>query len=79
MKFSATLAAVGAATAAANPLHNTPLNIPTITIAPTVEMPMQGLGTWEYNDTVAGAAVAMALEMGYTHIVSAPLMFNRGK
>jgi hypothetical protein len=35
MKFCATLAAVGAATAAANPLHNTPLSIPTITIAPT--------------------------------------------
>ena len=36
-----------------------------------VELPMQGLGTWQYNDTVAGAAVAKALKMGYVHIDTA--------
>jgi len=73
MKLAATIAAaaVSASAATSNPLHNTKLNIPTITIAPTVEMPLQGLGTWEYNDTVAEAAVTAALDMGYTHIDTA--------
>lgn len=56
---------------ATNALHSTPLKIPTITIAPTVEMPLQGLGTWLYNDSVAEKAVATALDMGYTHIDTA--------
>jgi len=33
-----------------------------------VFLPMQGLGTWQYNDTVAGAAVESALKMGYGEI-----------
>jgi len=32
---------------------------------------MMGLGTWQYNSTVAGAAVAAALEMGYTNVDTA--------
>jgi hypothetical protein len=48
MKFvSAALA--GAAASNIHPLQ-TVLNIPTVTIAPTVEMPMQGLGTWLYSE-----------------------------
>ena len=68
---SAVAASTAAETTSSNPLHNTALNIPTITIAPTVEMPMQGLGTWEYNDSVAEQAVLAALKMGYTHIDTA--------
>ena len=45
--------------------------IPTVTIASGVEMPMAGLGTWQYNSSVAEAAVLLALGMGYTHIDTA--------
>ena len=34
-------------------------------------MPMVGIGTWLYNDTIAEEAVASALEVGYTHIDTA--------
>ena len=43
----------------------------TITIAPGVEMPLAGLGTWQYNSSVAKAAVLSALKLGYTHIDTA--------
>eukprot|EP00941_MAST-03F_sp_MAST-3F-sp1_P005751 g5751.t1 len=46
-------------------------SIPTVEIAPGVDLPMAGLGTWLYNNTRAGNAVAMALELGYTHIDTA--------
>ena len=45
--------------------------IPTTTIAPGVHLPMSGLGTWQYNDTVAEAATTLALSLGYTHIDTA--------
>lgn len=45
--------------------------VPTITIAPGVHMPMVGIGTWEYNDTVAQAAVESALDIGYTAVDTA--------
>ena len=45
--------------------------VPSITIAPGVEMPLVGLGTWQYNSTVARAAVSQALKLGYTHIDTA--------
>ena len=51
-------------------------NIPTIHIGrdlkgEAVQLPMTGIGTWQYNDTVAEAAVALALSLGYTHIDTA--------
>jgi diketogulonate reductase-like aldo/keto reductase len=46
-------------------------NIPDVEISPGVHLPLVGLGTWEYNSTRAGAAVALALELGYTHIDTA--------
>jgi diketogulonate reductase-like aldo/keto reductase len=58
-------AAAAAAVAAAAP------KIPTMEIAPGVNIPMSGLGTWQYNDTVAGAATSLALSLGYTHIDTA--------
>jgi len=48
-----------------------PLPIPTKTIAPGVELPMAGLGTWQYNSSQAYNASLMALKMGYTHIDTA--------
>ena len=30
-----------------------------------------GIGTWQYNNSVAEAAVALALSLGYTHIDTA--------
>eukprot|EP00038_Savillea_parva_P006095 m.161630 g.161630 ORF g.161630 m.161630 type:complete len:312 (-) comp12099_c0_seq1:100-1035(-) len=49
----------------------TPLPIPTKTIAPGVELPMAGLGTWQYNTSEAYNATLMALQLGYTHIDTA--------
>jgi len=70
-----TLAAVAAVATSAPITHdllpNGAAKIPTVTIAPGVEMPMAGIGTWQYNDTVAGATVAAALKLGYTHIDTA--------
>ena len=45
--------------------------IPTTEIAPGVHFPMTGLGTWQYNDTVAEAATRLALDIGYTHVDTA--------
>ena len=47
--------------------------IPAIEIAPKVWMPMSGLGTWQYNDSVAEAAVSAYLsdEVAGTHIDTA--------
>lgn len=36
-----------------------------------VNLPMSGLGTWQYNDTRAGAATTLALSVGYTLIDTA--------
>ena len=45
--------------------------VPTLEIFPGVNLPMAGLGTWLYNDTRAGAAVELALSLGYVHIDTA--------
>jgi diketogulonate reductase-like aldo/keto reductase len=45
--------------------------VPTLEIAPGVHLPMTGLGTWQYNDTIAEAAVSLALSLGYPHIDTA--------
>ena len=37
--------------------------IPTVTIAPGVNMPLQGVGTWLYNETRAYGAVLRALTL----------------
>eukprot|EP00040_Diaphanoeca_grandis_P005713 m.34181 g.34181 ORF g.34181 m.34181 type:complete len:320 (-) comp16941_c0_seq1:24-983(-) len=53
------------------------LNIPTKTIAPGVELPMAGLGTWQYNESEAKDAVLTALNLGYTHIDTALGYYNQ--
>ena len=58
-------AGISLAAAASSP------KIPTMNIAPGVDLPMVGLGTWQYNDTVAEAATTIALDLGYTHIDTA--------
>jgi len=45
--------------------------IPTITIASGVEMPLAGIGTWQYNSSAAEAAVLTAVGLGCTHIDTA--------
>eukprot|EP01048_Picozoa_sp_COSAG05_P041461 COSAG05_NODE_21830_length_269_cov_0.600000_1_plen_72_part_10 len=50
--------------AACNAEEAAPKKIPTLEIAEGVEIPMVGLGTWQYNDTVAEAATTLALSIG---------------
>ena len=44
---------------------------PTIEIAPGVHLPLVGIGTWQYNNSVTEAAVLSALSMGYEHVDTA--------
>lgn len=71
-----TASALSVQTAAA--IAETPnLSVPTLEIAPGVHMPMAGLGTWQYNDSVAYDASALALSLGYTHIDTALGYYNQ--
>ena len=45
--------------------------IPMSGIAGPMEMPMVGLGTWEYNTSVAFDAVNTAFAAGYRHVDTA--------
>jgi len=47
------------------------VQVPTVEIAKGVHLPLVGLGTWLYNDTVAYDACKSALAMGYPHIDTA--------
>jgi 2,5-diketo-D-gluconate reductase A len=49
---------------------------PTVTIAPGVEMPLVGLGTWQANGRRAYDAVLHALELGYRHVDTATMYGN---
>jgi 2,5-diketo-D-gluconate reductase A len=51
---------------------------PTVTIAPGVEMPLVGLGTWQANGDEAYDAVRCALDVGYRHIDTAAAYRNEG-
>lgn len=46
-------------------------SMPTVEISPGVHMPLVGLGTWQYNDTIAYQAVCNAIDAGYTYIDTA--------
>merc|ERR1719221_2543086 len=57
-----------------------PTNYPSVPIRGvdgTIRMPLYGLGTWQYNDTVAKAAVSAAFELGYRHVDTALLYGNQ--
>jgi 2,5-diketo-D-gluconate reductase A len=49
---------------------------PTVTIAPGIEMPLVGLGTWQATGKRAHAAVLRGLEVGYRHIDTATMYGN---
>jgi len=58
------------------------LDIPTVNIGKDasgkdVNLPMAGLGTWEYNNSRAGAAVEVALGIGYVHVDTAFIYGNQ--
>ena len=40
-------------------------------IGKTIRMPLVGIGTWLYNDSVAQGAVTSALSLGYRHVDTA--------
>lgn len=42
-----------------------------------IQMPLVGLGTWQYNDSVAEAAVVKAFEIGYRHVDTAFIYANQ--
>ena len=48
----------------------------TATIAPGVEMPLLGFGTWQINGGDARRAVTDALELGYRHVDTAQMYGN---
>jgi diketogulonate reductase-like aldo/keto reductase len=52
---------------------------PTVTIAPGVEMPLVGLGTWQAGGRRAYDAVLYALELGYRHIDTATMYGNESE
>ena len=52
---------------------------PTVTIAPGVEMPLVGLGTWQAGGRRAYDAVLFALEVGYRHIDTATMYGNESE
>lgn len=43
----------------------------TVEIAPGVEMPLVGIGTWQYNSSTAQSEVSQAMAIGYRHIDTA--------
>ena len=49
---------------------------PFTTIAPGVDMPLVGLGTWEASGSEAYDACRRALEVGYRHIDTATMYGN---
>lgn len=49
---------------------------PTVTIAPGVEMPIVGLGTWQASGSEAYDAVRRALDIGYRHVDTATMYGN---
>jgi 2,5-diketo-D-gluconate reductase A len=52
---------------------------PTVTIAPDVEMPLVGLGTWQASGSRAYNAVLHALEVGYRLIDTATMYGNESE
>ena len=48
-----------------------PAVAPRLSLAPGVDIPLLGLGTWPMNDEEAAAAVAEALRLGYRHVDTA--------
>merc|ERR550532_3296385 len=41
-----------------------------------IDMPLFGIGTWQFNDTVAEKAVSVAFKLGYRHVDTAVVYNN---
>lgn len=70
-----------AAAAATVVLTQARLQVPTVPmhgVDGKVDMPLFGLGTWQYNDSVAAAAIQLAFSVGYRHVDTA-LVYNNHK
>jgi len=52
-------------------------NIPNVTLNNGIQMPMISLGTWQYDDDTAEAAVRLALQTGFNHIDTANNYHNQ--
>lgn len=76
MTFSKLVAACLVASGAA-----LPPNFPTVDITgihkDIVKLPLYGIGTWQYNDTRAQAAVELAFSLGYRHVDTAWIYQNQ--
>ena len=64
----AVLVALAAVASGISPLYPT---VPMKGVKGNVPMPLVGLGTWQYNSTVAGQAVEYAFKLGYRHVDTA--------
>jgi len=67
LRFSALLAAC----------HLSDAADPTVTLNNGLKMPIVALGTWQYDDATAEAAINMALPLGFTHIDTAESYKNQ--
>jgi len=52
-------------------------NIPNVTLNNGIQMPMISLGTWQYDDDTAEAAVRLGLQTGFNHIDTANNYHNQ--
>jgi diketogulonate reductase-like aldo/keto reductase len=50
---------------------------PSVTLNNGIKMPIVALGTWQYDDTQAEAAIKLALPLGFTHIDTAESYKNQ--
>jgi len=53
------------------------VNIPNVTLNNGIQMPMISLGTWQYDNDTAEAAVRLALQTGFNHIDTANNYHNQ--
>lgn len=68
MRFSVAAASVASAVAG---LPETYPSVPMNGVNGKMAMPLVGLGTWQYNDSVAEAATLAAFKIGYRHVDTA--------
>lgn len=52
-------------------------SIPMNGVKATIDMPLMGVGTWKYNDTVAAQTVMDAFKVGYRHVDTAFVYKNQ--
>ncbi len=84
--FAAAAVAMAAALAEGGALRGIPLitedgpsklNVPSLKLNNGVELPMLGLGTWQYNSSTAFKAVLNALHLGYPLVDTAAIYGNQ--